>query len=81
MLQRRKEMKERLEEIETEMKSSDYHSAEYDYDNEKIMLQENLGKIEEGLNFELDLLQKGMKEFFKNKLCHGLLKDQMNYAH
>lgn len=79
MVKRRKEMKLRLKEIVDIIETAADHSAEFDYSNEKIELEDNLPKIEEGLNYELSLIKIGTEEFFKNKLHHNLLENQLNY--
>jgi len=72
-------MKNRLKEIDAEIESCEDHSAEYDFGGEKTSIEEVLEKLENGINYEIQCLQRGTAEFFNQKLHEDFLKDQKQY--
>lgn len=68
LLQRRRELKDRLSFIDKKLQDQNDQSAQYDFANEQINLIGRCKKLTTGVIQEVDLLKKGTNEFFKDKL-------------
>lgn len=79
LLQRRRELKDRLSFIDKKLQDQNDQSVQYDFANEQINLIGRCKKLTTGVIQEVDLLKKGTNEFFKDKLWKEFFTCQQIY--
>lgn len=78
LLQRRKELKSRLETVTHELKNGG-DDAQYDYGNESIELEKRIAAMTKGIYAELALLKGGTKDFLMNKLREQFISKVLTF--
>lgn len=78
LLQRRKELKSRLETVTHELKNGG-DDAQYDYGNESIELEKRIAAMTKGIYAELTLLKGGTKDFLMNKLREQFISKVLTF--
>jgi len=74
-----KEVSVRLDFLNEKLKDPNDKEAEHDFCNEQYQTKDKLPKMEKGLKYEFDLLVKGTKDFYENKLWDEAVNLQITY--